>query len=441
MKKYEKYKDSGVEWLGEIPEHWKLNKLKNLLTLNDETLSENTPDDYIIQYVEISDVKQELGIHNSTLMPFAMAPSRARRKVKTGDIIVSTVRTYLKAIARINDCSDNLIVSTGFAVLRPKLIESDFLGYIMISNGMINEIICNSVGVSYPAINASQLVNIQIPVPSIPEQTRAANYLDNKTTIINQLITEKESLITKLQEKRKALINEVVTKGLNPNAPMRDSGIEWLGMIPEHWGINELKRYVDFVQTGTTPSTEKREYFENPTFNWFTPSDFNDNNIYLTESKRKVSEIAVNEQACRVFPENTVLLIGIGATLGKVGISQNICSANQQINAIIFNQVINPVFGAYYLSSIKEIIVSMANAATLAILNQSNTKEIPITCPPIEEQSAIVNFIESRTTKIDATIGEIQLQLQKLKEYKTAVISEVVTGKVDVREWKVPKHT
>ena len=438
MKRYEKYKDSGVEWLGEVPEHWKINRLKNLLSLNDETLNENTPGDYLIQYVEISDVKQELGIHNSTLMPFALAPSRARRKVMTGDIIVSTVRTYLKAIARINDCPDNLIVSTGFAVLRPKSIDSNFLGYLMISNGMINEIICNSVGVSYPAINASQLVNIQIPVPLISEQIKVANYLEHQTTIINRLITEKESLITKLQEKRKALINEVVTKGLNPNASMRDSGIEWLGLIPEHWVVNELKRYVDFVQTGTTPSTEKREYFENPTFNWFTPSDFYDNNIYLTESKRKVSEIAVNEQACRVFPENTVLLIGIGATLGKVGISQNICSANQQINAIIFNQNIYPVFGAYYLSSIKEIIVSMANAATLAILNQSNTKEIPIICPPIKEQCDIVDFIESRTTKIDEIVSETQLQIQKLKEYKTAIISEVVTGKVDVREWKTP---
>ena len=203
MKRYEKYKDSGVEWLGEVPEHWKINRLKNLLSLNDETLNENTPGDYLIQYVEISDVKQELGIHNSTLMPFALAPSRARRKVMTGDIIVSTVRTYLKAIARINDCPDNLIVSTGFAVLRPKSIDSNFLGYLMISNGMINEIICNSVGVSYPAINASQLVNIQIPVPLISEQIKVANYLEHQTTIINRLITEKESLITKLQEKRK----------------------------------------------------------------------------------------------------------------------------------------------------------------------------------------------------------------------------------------------
>lgn len=204
-------RDSGIEWLGKIPKHWGINKLKNLLSINDETLSENTPDEYLIRYVEISDVKQELGIHNSTLVSFAEAPSRARRKVKSGDVIISTVRTYLKAIARINDCPDNLIVSTGFAVLRPKLIESNFLGYLMISDGIINEIIRNSVGVSYPAINSSQLVNIQIPVPSTEEQFEIVNFIESRTTKIDATIGEIQLQLQKLREYKTAVISEVVT--------------------------------------------------------------------------------------------------------------------------------------------------------------------------------------------------------------------------------------
>jgi len=436
MKKYEKYKDSGVEWLGEIPEHWEAVKIRRLTSVKrgasprpiDDSIYFDENGEY--SWVRIRDVTASERYLEQTEVKLSELGSSKSVKLEPGNLFLSIAGSVGKPIINKVKCC----IHDGFVYFPDLKLNIEFLYYIFTTGELYKGL--GKLGTQLN-LNTETVGGISIPLPPTNEDIECiVAFLDHKATIIEQLISEKESLITKLQEKRKALINEVVTKGLNPNAPMRDSGIEWLGMIPEHWKINELKRYVDFVQTGTTPSTEKREYFENPTFNWFTPSDFCDNNIYLEESKRKVSEIAVNDQACRVFPENTVLLIGIGATLGKVGISKNRCSANQQINAIIFNHDINPVFGAYYLSSIKEIIVSMANAATLAILNQSNTKEIPITCPPIEEQSEIVNYIESRTTKIDAIVGEIQLQLQKLKEYKTAVISEVVTGKVDVREWK-----
>lgn len=445
MKQYEKYKDSGVEWLGEIPEHWTFERMKHIGQVSFSSVDRHelvTEKSVKVCHYPVA-YKNE-SVDNNTTFPSGTCTESeyANFQLLKGDIILtkdSETANDIGVPCFVKETIENCVCGYHLAQLRVneanKINEAYLFRYIQSKNVSSHfETSCNGVtrfGLGKPIIE-----NLLLLKPTIKEQQIIANYLDHTTSTIDKLISEKESLITKLQEKRKALINEVVTKGLNPNAPMRDSGTEWLGMIPGHWGINELKRYVDFVQTGTTPSTEKREYFENPTFNWFTPSDFCDNNIYLEESKRKVSEIAVNDQACRVFPENTVLLIGIGATLGKVGISKNKCSANQQINAIIFNHDINPVFGAYYLSSIKEIIVSMANAATLAILNQSNTKEIHITCPPIEEQSEIVNFIESRTIKIDAIVGEIQFQLQKLKEYKTAVISEVVTGKVDVREWK-----
>lgn len=442
MKQYEKYKDSGVEWLGEIPEHWKQSKLKHEFYVKARVGWKGLKSDefqqdsyaYLVTGTDFKDV--EINWKNCYQIDEFRYNDDPFIQLMNGDLLITKDGTIGKT-SFVRNLDKPACLNSGIFVLRQIKDTSVDYFYWILNSSIFHDF--NKLTVSGSTIQhlyQNIFENFIFSVPEKVEQQAITLYLNHTTSAIDLLIKEKESLINKLQEKRKALINEVVTKGLNPNAPMHDSGIEWLGMIPEHWGINELKRYVDFVQTGTTPSTEKREYFENPTFNWFTPSDFSDNNIYLNESKRKVSEIAVIEQACRVFPENTVLLIGIGATLGKVGISQNICSANQQINAIIFNQNINPVFGAYYLSSIKEIIVSMANAATLAILNQSNTKEIPITCPPIKEQSEIVNFIESRTTKIDQTISEIQLQLQKLKEYKTAVISEVVTGKVDVREWK-----
>ena len=137
-----------------------------------------------------------------------------------------------------------------------------------------------------------------------------------------------------------------------------------------------------------------------------------------------------------MFKEGVVLVVGIGATLGKVGISNHCCSANQQINAIEFSETVVPLYGAYYLSSMKEVMKSVANSATLAIMNQSVTGDLPFLCPPIEEQNRIISFLEDKISTIRASIGEIQSQIEDLKAYKSSLISESVTGKVDLSDWK-----
>jgi type I restriction enzyme S subunit len=242
MKQYETYKGSGVEWIGEIPEHWSVKPLKHLVTCNDEVLNEKTEPQKKIKYIEIGDVSSDKGITNFTEYEFAKAPSRARRIVKEGDVLVSTVRTYLKAIASISESFDGYIASTGFAVLTPLLIESDYLGHTVLTEGLIGEIISMSKGVSYPSITAQDLMSIKIPLPdSSDEQTQIANYLNLKTEQLDILIDKKEQLISLLQEERTAMINHTVTKGLDQNAPMKDSGIDWIGEIPEHWKMKKLR--------------------------------------------------------------------------------------------------------------------------------------------------------------------------------------------------------
>lgn len=212
MKRYEKYKPSGVEWLGEVPEHWEIKPLKFAVSYNDETLPENTDLDKEILYVDISSVSLTDGIKNKELMIFENAPSRARRIIKDGDVLVSTVRTYLKAIAQVESAEPNLIASTGFAVLRSKCgLNSQFLGYYIQSEGIVGAIVANSVGVSYPAINASDLVRLPICIPSETEQAIIANFLDKKTEKIDRLQHKIECVIERLKEYRSALITQVVT--------------------------------------------------------------------------------------------------------------------------------------------------------------------------------------------------------------------------------------
>ena len=231
--RYPSYKDSGVEWLSEVPAHWELAPLKAATTNNDEVLDETTTGDTEIVYVDISSVDGVNGIKMKETMQFSAAPSRARRRVRDGDVIISTVRTYLKAIARIRAPEENLIVSTGFAVIRPRSkLMPDFLGFLVSASYFVEQVIARSTGVSYPAINASELVAILVPLPPAAEQTEIAAFLDRETAQIDELVAEQRRLMELLKEKRQAVISHAVTKGLNPDAPMKPSGIEWLGEVP-----------------------------------------------------------------------------------------------------------------------------------------------------------------------------------------------------------------
>jgi len=207
-----KMKDSHVEWLGKIPEHWNVKRLKYLSSVNDETLEENTNPDYEILYVDISNVDAVLGIKRKVNMAFKNAPSRARRKVKHGDIIVSTVRTYLKAITPIDNPESNLIVSTGFAVIRPICeFDSKFASFVLRASYFVDTVVANSVGVSYPAINASELITLYIALPPIPEQHDISKFLDHETGRIDALIEKIRKSIDMLHEYRTALISAAVT--------------------------------------------------------------------------------------------------------------------------------------------------------------------------------------------------------------------------------------
>jgi type I restriction enzyme S subunit len=171
-----------------LPQGWQWVKLKFISSYNDETLAEDTDPDYEFCYIEISDVSLAAGVSNSTKLTFAVAPSRARRIVRAGDILVSTVRTYLKAIANVSGDASDLIASTGFCVVRPKpAIDARYLGWALKSDVFVDEVVSQSVGVSYPAINPSTLVDIKIPVPPPEQQIRISEFLSEKTYRLDKL--------------------------------------------------------------------------------------------------------------------------------------------------------------------------------------------------------------------------------------------------------------
>ena len=206
-------------WAATLPRHWQARRLKHDVSLNDDKLSESFPEDTDIEYIEISDVSQLHGVERTELLSFGEAPSRARRTLKSGDTILSTVRTYLKAVAFIDARTALAVASTGFAVIRPgERFHPKFLSWVLQSDAFVGEVVSHSVGVSYPAINAIDIANLVAVRPPLVAQQAIAAYLDRETAKIDLLIAKKRDLIEKLKEQRSALISRTVTRGLPPAA-------------------------------------------------------------------------------------------------------------------------------------------------------------------------------------------------------------------------------
>ena len=435
MKKYDKYKDSGIEWIGEIPEHWEVKKIKYVLTINDETLPETTIEDYEIEYVEISNVKSGIGILSTDLFEFKDAPSRARRIVKDGDIIVSTVRTYLKSIATIKQPNQNLIVSTGFAVLRPRTINSSYIGYQFYSDALIGEIISISVGVSYPAISPNQIGNISIPIPPPPEQTAIATYLDRKTAEIDQLIDTKKRLIELYHEEKTAIINQAVTKGINPNVKMKDSGVEWLGEVPEHWEVKRVKQLVSKVGSGVTPSGGASVY-QTSGIPLLRSQNIHFDGLKL-DDVAYISEDIHNDMSNSKVKARDVLINITGASIGRTFYVEEWlgeANVNQHVCIIRPKKQISSVYLYYLLRSNigQEQIRQEQTGSGREGLTFEAIKRFVIPFVEIEEQQSIVHHIEAECRRIDTKIERTQRLIELLAEYRTALISEVVTGKVKV---------
>ena len=436
MKRYETYKDSGIQWVGEIPSHWEIVKLRYTGTF-ENGLTYSTGDiveDDGILVLRSSNIQNE-HITFDDCVYVNSVPKELM--VSKGDIIICSRNGSSALIGKCAIIEDDVKASFGAFMMRYRAnINNKFAFYLFLSavanyRGLFSTSTINQLTMS--------IINqMQVALPSDTEQKNIAAYLDRKVSQIDATIAENEQMLEDLKNYRSAIISEAVTKGLDKNVEMKDSGIEWMGRVPKHWNINKLKFFAD-ISTGTTPSTDNEEYWKEPTENWYTPSDFCEENVHLETSSRKVSTTAFQESACRVFKKDVVLVVGIGATLGKIGISSVECSANQQINAIEFYDNVYPLFGAYYLSSLKEIMKSLASAATLAIMNQSVTGSIPFVCPTLDEQKEIADYLEKKTKSIGSLLNQIEVQIDELKSYKSVFITEAVTGKIDLRDWK-PKE-
>ncbi len=440
---YPAYKDSGVEWLGEIPEHWEVRRLKHLASLNPESLAEDTDPGLEMVYVDIGGVDSLGRIVEQQSLTFATAPSRARQLVRDGDVIVSTVRTYLRAIAPINDPEPNLVVSTGFAVVRPADdLTTDYAAYALRAPYFVERVVANSKGVSFPAINESEMARYAIAAPPPEEQRAIAAFLDRETARIDALVAKKERLIELLQEKRTTLITRAVTKGLDPNVPMKDSGVEWLGEIPAHWEAMRMRSVLSGIEQGWSPECEARIANDEE---WGILKAGCVNRGLFVELEHKALPLDLNPIPALEVKAGDLLMSRASGSEELVGSAACVqsCRPRLLLSDKIFrlhpdSLRVRPRFLAMALNSRPvraQIESALSGGSGLANnIPQSTVKDLILAIPQLQEQATLLVHLDGETAKIDTLVAKIHEGIDCLKEFRTALISTAVTGKIDVRE-------
>jgi type I restriction enzyme, S subunit len=407
---------------------WQKKRLKFAATTNDETLSEDTNADYKLRYVDIGNVDSSGVIHEIASYCFEEAPSRARRRVRDGDVIISTVRTYLQAIAPIVDPPDDLIVSTGFAVIRPRpdTLDKRFCKYVLREPAFLAEVERRSVGVSYPAINASELGDLSICLPPLRQQRAIADYLDRETMMLDELIAAKEQLLVLLAEKKRALITRSVTRGLNHDAPLRHSGVPWLGEIPVHWET-ERSRWL-FRERDERSETGAEELLTVSHLTGVTPRSEKEVNMFEAETTEGYKRCYAGDLVI-----NTMWAwmgaMGVSQVDGIVSPSYNVYTPCERLDSRYIDAVVRiPVFPQEATRYSKGVWSSRLR------LYPEGFFEILFPVPPLPEQQTIVAHIEQETAKLDSLKQSAERTIGLLKERRAAMIAEAVSGRVQVSQ-------
>ena len=416
FKRYERYKDSGVEWIGEIPEHWEIKKIKYIsnITMGQSPKSEECSLDetglpFLQGNAEFTSLHPIPKIYCNTANKFS----------KVNDILLS-VRAPVGAM----NISDRVYgIGRGLCAITANKVQVRYLWYSM--NVSLEELFIKSKGSTFEAVTVTDVNNLLSILPPKNEQIAIANFLDQKTAEIDGLIADKEKLIELLQEKRQAIITEAVTKGLNPNVRMKDSGIEWIGEIPEHWEVKKLK-HVSNITMGQSPKSEECSYDE-------IGVPFLQGNAEFT-NVHPIPKMYCN--TANKFSKVNDILLSVRAPVGAINISDRVYGIGRGLCAITAKKVIMKYLWYSLNVSLEELFIK-SKGSTFEAVTVTDVQNLLIILPPKNEQDDIVNFLDKKTAEIDGLVIEIKKQIEKLKEYRQSLISEAVTGKIYVRDYAI----
>lgn len=435
---YPEYKDSGVEWLGLIPEHWKALRLKYACTVFPSNVDKHSRENEIsVSLCNYTDVYYNEKITNNINFMQSTASLEQVKKftLRAGDTIItkdSETADDIAIAAYVPDDMINVVCGYHLSMVRPSNeVNGSFVKRLFDSAYAKARFAVSANGLTRVGLGQYTLNNITLPFPPLEEQTLIAAFLDRETGKIDALIAEQEKLLTLLAEKRQATISHAVTRGLNPNAPMKDSGIAWLGEVPEHWEVGALS-YLAFIETGSTPDRGE-PLFWNGSIPWLKTGEINW--APIIGSEETITEAGLKNSAAKIAMPGTLLMAmyGQGITRGRVALLEIEASYNQACAAIRFGPRIEAEFGRYFFMAAYAHIRNSGNETSQMNLSAGLIAKIRLLVAPITEQKAIISFLNIKVNNFERLQCESEQTIALLKERRSALIAAAVTGKIDVR--------
>lgn len=420
-------KDSGIPWIGEIPKEWNVSLIASCIK---EVDCKNTDgkEDNALQFKMGTIISKRNG--DSKYNPETL---EAYNIVKVGDIIINGLNLSFDLISqRVGLVKENGVITSTYIAVRPTInISNEFLTYLFKAYDNCKAFHSMGRGLRQ-TLSYGELRKYYVVLPLKEEQQRIVEFLDRKCTEIDEAIALQEEFIEELKSYKQSVITEAVTRGLNPNVKLKDSGIDWIGKIPQEWDVCRIKD-IFVLRTGTTPKGFEQEIDTDTFVNWFTPSDVSEMNCEISYSERHLSKKLVEKEGIELSPIGSLIFVGIGASAGKVGYAMVEGYSNQQITMLIpKGDVCFSKYSYYYMIADRKRIRDNAFFTTLPIINNSYLSGIRTLFPPLPEQKQIADYLDNKCTEIDRLIAIKQQKIEELKDYKKSVIYEYVTGKKEV---------
>lgn len=430
MKKYGEYKDSGFDWIGKIPAQWDNLRLRFVCELrNGYTPSKDNSDyweDGTIPWYRMEDIRDTGRKLQEAKQYITEEAVKGGGLFDAGSFILATTATIGEhALLIVDSLANQQFTNLKIRKSLSNILSRDYFFYYLF---VIDDYCKATTKTStFPAVSMELLKNCHIVFPSFCEQTAIAAYLDTHCAKIDNLISIQQKRIALLQELKQSIITHAVTKGLNPNVEMKQSGVEWIGDVPNHWEVIKLK-YKYHFQTGATPNTGKKENFEGD-LRWANISDLNGSVVY--DTTKHINKEAASECSMNISPKGS-LMYSFKLSVGTVAFCGEDMYTNEAIASFIPQK--NDLKYLFYCAPIFIIHNANRNIYNAPLLNQELIKNALICLPSLNEQTAIATYLDHKCATIDTSISNAQHQIDLLQEYKQSLITEVVTGKRKVTD-------
>jgi type I restriction enzyme S subunit len=431
-----------LSFLPALPPKWGSSPLKHACHLNPEVLPDSTPPDTELDYVDIAALEGGTADLSPKPLTYASAPSRARRVLRGGDTILSTVRTYLKAVATFPEVESNLIASTGFAVVRPNgRLHPRFAYWAVLSEPFIESVVAHSEGVSYPAINPSVLGSLHVVTPPAGDQVRIANFLDEQTARIDALIAEKERLRTALTEWRAAELTRIC---FGTDQPIVATGNAWIPALPKDWRLARLRHLVDGIEQGWSPECESRLADEDE---WGVLKAGAANGGVYRQDEHKALPAALQPIPELEVKAGDVLITRASGTAEYVGSVAYVYSTRPKLMLSDKNfrlrfgtaPKLAPELLAWICNTraLREQVLQFVSGADGLAKNigSGNLREIWLAVPPAAQQLGLIETLQARRAQLSDVEEHLVRHIDRLREYRSSLISAAVTGQIDINTY------